>query len=334
MNSKTAEKGRLGLDVGTSRIVAASRADGDYQFRSHLNAFVTMPLTQMAARTLAKEGVLHAVEGNEIIIYGNEAERFADLFHLETRRPMSGGIINPDEPQALALVRRLLEALGAGGGENSYRICYSVPAAPLGRDAVVTYHETALGDLLSDMGHQARPINEGLAVIYSELEDTNYTGIGISFGGGLCNVCLAYLSAPLFSFSVAKAGDFIDSSAAAVTNELATRVRIVKEKSFGFNGNLTDKVRQAIQIYYQDMIQEVIEELHKAFSDVRNVPKLGRAVPLVLSGGSALAGGFRERFEAELKKRPLPVPIAEVRLAADPLNATARGALVAALAEM
>ncbi|HSW50768.1 MAG TPA: hypothetical protein VLH09_11365, partial [Bryobacteraceae bacterium] len=167
-----------------------------------------------------------------------------------------------------------------------------------------------------------------------ELEHSNYTGIGISCGGGLCNVALAYLSAPLFSFSVPKAGDYVDSSAAAVTNEVATRVRIVKETSFGFNGHYADKVQQALSIYYQEMIQTLIEGLRKAFSDTRNVPKIGRPVPIVLSGGSVLAGGFRDKFEKALREEPLPVQISDIRIAAEPLNATAKGALVAALTEM
>jgi len=323
----------IGLDAGTSRIVVARRVEGEYQFRSHLNAFVAVPFTQMAARTLEKESVLHVAQGQDILIYGNESERFADLFHLEARRPMSGGILNPAEPESLPLIRRILQALGANGDE-SRRVCFSVPAAPLGSESTVTFHEAALRELLTELGHEAKGINEGLAVIYSELEDSNYTGIGISFGGGLCNVCLAYLSAPLFSFSIPKAGDFIDSSAAAVTNELATRVRIVKETSFAFNGHFQEKIQQALSVYYTDMIQAVVDGLHRAFSDALNVPKLGRAVPIVLSGGSVLAGGFRERFEKALADRPLPLPISEVRLAAEPLNATAKGALVAALAEM
>ncbi|MCC7175382.1 MAG: hypothetical protein IT159_09310 [Bryobacterales bacterium] len=324
---------RIGLDPGTSRIVVARRVEGEYQCQSHLNAFVAVPLTQMAARTLKKEGVLHMEQGAELLVYGNESERFADLFHLEARRPMRGGVLNPGEPEGIPLIRRILEALGAGGDEPR-RVCFSVPASPLGEESTVTFHEAALKELLAELGHEARAINEGLAVIYSELEDSNYTGIGISFGGGLCNVCLAYLSAPLLSFSISKAGDFIDSSAAAVTNELATRVRIVKESSFGFNGHFAEKIQQALGIYYMDMIQAVVDGLHNAFSNALNVPKLGRAIPIVLSGGSALASGFRERFEKALADRPLPIPISEVRLAAEPLSATAKGALVAALAEM
>ena len=84
--------------------------------------------------------------------------------------------------------------------------------------------EATLRQMFSDMKYPVQVINEGLALVYSELEDTNYTGIGISCGGGLCNVCLAYLSVPVLSFSIAKAGDFIDASAAAVTGERANRI--------------------------------------------------------------------------------------------------------------
>jgi len=333
MKNKSTAGSAIGLDVGTSRIVAASRAEGEFQFRSQLNAFVSLPFSQMTARTLQKEGILHVVQEPSLLVYGNESERFADLFHLEARRPMSGGVLNPAEPEALPLIRRIFQALGAGDGEPR-RVCFSVPAPPLGSEATVTYHEAALRELLEEIGHETRGINEGLAVVYAELEDTNYTGIGVSFGGGLCNVSLAYLSTPLFSFSVPKAGDFIDANAAAVTNETATRVRIVKETAFHFNGHFADKIHQALGIYYADVIQGVVAGLHQAFSNALNVPKLGRAIPIVLSGGSTLAEGFRDRFEKALKERPLPVAISEVRPAAEPLNTTAKGALVAALAEM
>ena len=334
MKNKSNPSSTIGLDVGTSRIVAASRPDQEYVFRSHLNAFVAVPHTKMTARTLKKEGIPHLVKDSEILIYGNESERFADLFHLEARRPMSGGMLNPGEPESLDLIRRIFEALGTAGEGEGQRVCYSVPAPPLGGESKVTYHEAVLDELLGEMGHEATSVNEGMAVIYSELEDSNYTGIGISCGGGLCNVALAYLSAPLFSFSVPKAGDFVDSSVAAVTSEVATRVRIVKETSFGFNEHYADKLQQALSIYYLDMIQALIGGLHKAFSNTLNVPKIGRPIPIVLSGGSVLAGGFRDRFEKELRENPLPVQISEVRLAAEPLNATAKGALVAALTEM
>jgi len=38
------------------------------------------------------------VENGEIVIYGNESERFANLFHLDTRRPMTRGCSIPKKP--------------------------------------------------------------------------------------------------------------------------------------------------------------------------------------------------------------------------------------------
>jgi hypothetical protein len=53
----------------------------------------------------------------------------------------------------------------------------------------------------------------------------------------------------------------------------------------------------------------------------------------VIAGGSAKPRGFKELFERALKGRSLPFEISGVRLAGDPLTATARGALIAAMYE-
>src|ERR1035438_9940358 len=206
--------------------------------------------------------------------------------------------------------------------------------SPLGAEENLTYHEVTLRQVLTEMGYQVKSINEGLAVIYSELESTNYTGIGISCGGGLCNVCVAYLSVPVMSFSIPKAGDYIDTNAASVTGELANRVRIAKEDSFHFNGFHADKLLQVLGVYYDEMIQSLVQGIKQAFSISRNLPKQKRPLPVVLSGGTALPEGFRDRFEKTFKEANLPIPTSEIRMAADPLHTSAKGALVAALADL
>src|SRR5260370_32157631 len=102
---------------------------------------------------------------------------------------------------------------------------------------------------MAGMGYGLQSMNEGLAVVYGELESTNYTGIGVSCGGGLCNVCFAYLSVPILSFSMPKAGDFIDASAASVIGERFNRRRILKEQSFFLNGHFDDKFKQTTRVY-------------------------------------------------------------------------------------
>jgi len=324
----------IGLDLGTSRIVTARQSGEAFTYAAELNAFLPLPYSKLTQAALEKENVPHRVDGARMVVYGNESERFANMFHMETRRPMTNGVLNPDEPEAIGVMQQIVERLIPENERAGTRLCFSLPGAPIGAPNDLTYHEKTLRQVLGNMGFEVACVNEGLAVVLADLEDTNFTGIGISCGGGMCNVSLSYLSMPVFSFSVPKGGDFIDRSAASVAGEGATRIRAMKEEKFHFNGYFADKVNQALTVYYEDMIQAVIAGLTSILAEARNVPRLDRAIPIVIAGGSASPKGFRERFETLLAKTPLPIAISEIRMSGDPMNATAKGALVSALAEM
>lgn len=81
----------LGLDVGTSRIVVARSMDksDQTQYESQLNAFITMPYSKLAESLLAREGVFHEVFDGELVVTGNDAQRFAEVFHAEPRHRLS-----------------------------------------------------------------------------------------------------------------------------------------------------------------------------------------------------------------------------------------------------
>jgi len=321
----------VGLDVGTSRIVAARKKGQGYKFDSQLNAFLTLPYSKLAASILQKENVFHDVQGDEIVVAGNDAEKFAEVFHVDVRRPMANGVLNPAEPHSLPVVRRIITKLIGKAGAEGQKIFFSVPAPSAAGDPGLTYHAASIGQILTELKYIATPIEEGLSVVFGELSNSNYSGIAISCGSGLCNVCLAALAVPVISFSIPKAGDYIDAQAALVTGELATRMRVQKEQSCVLNGLSGDRVNNALTIYYREMIMNLVENLRAQVSSTRRLPKFDRSVPLVVSGGTAMPKGFLEQFSAALNASDFPISLSEIRLSADPLNSTARGALMAAL---
>ncbi len=321
----------LGLDVGTSRIVVARSVDKKYEFDSQLNAFLTLPYSKLAESLLIREEVFHEVDGDEIVVAGNDAQKFAEVFHVETRRPMLRGVLNPQEPHSLAVLRRIITRLVGKAGSEGRKIVFSIPAPSHAGDESIAYHTASIKQILTELGYDARPIDEGLSVVFGEMGASNYTGIGISCGSGLCNVCLAVLSVPVINFSVNKAGDFIDAQSSAVTGELATRLRVQKERNFKLNGLAGDRVANALTVYYDDMIHTLATTLRSTISSTQRLPKLDQSVPVVLSGGTAMPKGFLERFTAALRTEDFPVRISQVRVSDDPLNSTARGALMAAL---
>jgi len=97
------------------------------------------------------------------------------------------------------------------------------------------------------------------------------------------------------------------------------------------NGHFESKLQEVLSVYYDDMIESVVSGMQNAFQRARNLPNLIRPIPLVLSGGTAVPKGFKERFEKILRAGDFPVELSEIRMAADPLNTTAKGALIAAL---
>ena len=324
----------LGLDVGTSKVVASRRSGREIQCAVQLNAFIPLKWSPFTEKTIqAQTDIAYYRDGDEIVVFGSATERFANMFNAEARRPMADGLLNPAEKQAWPVVEALLQTIVPKAKTAGEILAFSVPAAVAGKEAELVYHEATLRKYFQSLGYRGIAINEGLAVIFSELEDQSFTGIGISCGGGMCNATLAYLSIPSIMFSIAKGGDFIDRSVGAVVGEHATRVRVTKEEGLDLSRTPRDKFEKALHIYYEDLVESLVAGLSQAISSAEKLPRTDRPLPIVLSGGTAKPRGFKELFERTMRSHPLPVKIAEVRLASDPLTATARGALIAAMYE-
>ena len=226
----TSQQAVKGLDLGTSRIVLATLNGENVNFTPQLNAFVDIPYSKMTEQMLARENILHQVEGAHIYAYGNRADEFAKFLDGDTRRPMQSGLLNPAEPKNLQMIELLLGRL-CGKASEGEKLCLSIPSAPPEHGSDLIFHERSVQGIFEKLGYQAQSVNEGLAIVYSELKDANFTGIGMSFGGGMCNICLAYLGLPVLTVATTRAGDYIDHSAASVTGETPTTVRLHKENA-------------------------------------------------------------------------------------------------------
>ena len=322
-----------GIDVGTSKVVAARKRAKGIETASQLNAFIPIPYSRFTETILGQNDISYFREGDELVVFATATEKFANMFNAEVRRPMSDGLINPREKMALPVLEAIIQSLLPKAKTQGEILAFSVPAAPPGKEAELTYHEATLRRHFEGMGYKAVAINEGLAVVFSELEDNNFTGIGLSCGGGMCNGTLAFLSIPSIMFSIAKGGDYIDHAVGSVVGESATRIKVIKEEGINLGRAPRDKIEKALHIYYEDLVESLVEALRRAMSRAEKMPKTDRPLPIVIAGGSAKPRGFKELFERALKGHSLPVEISGVRLAGDPLTATARGALIAAMYE-
>jgi len=321
-----------GLDVGTMNIVSARQEGNETVFVQQRNSFVEIDYSDMAERMLSRSEVLHIRKGDDVYVVGDDALNFANIFNQETRRPMQHGILSNQEQSAIPMIKLIIDQVAGDPEHPGERIYYSTPADPIDSDLSTLYHQKTLESFLSDSGYDPEPINEGMAVIYSELADQNFTGLGISFGAGMTNVCLAYYAVPVMTFSIARGGDWVDEQAAQATGETVDKVTSIKEDDFELDFQ-TDAggVEGALAIYYENLLDYVIENIAKEV-DEEDVEE-GLDVPVVVTGGTASPDGFEELFEDHLDSASIPFSISDVSRADETLYSVARGALVAARTE-
>ncbi|MFB6086927.1 MAG: hypothetical protein ABEJ85_00270, partial [Haloarculaceae archaeon] len=262
----------------------------------------------------------------------DDALNFANIFNTETRRPMQHGILSSDEQSAIPMIKLIIEQVVGEPDSRNERLFFSTPADPIDSDLSTLYHQKTLESILDDKGYDPEPINEGMAVIYSELADNDFTGLGISFGAGMTNVCLAYYAVPVMRFSIARGGDWIDEQAAQATGTPVDKVTATKEDDFALDFR-TDVggVEGALSIYYDNLLDYVIENIQRE-TDEEDVEE-GLDVPVVVTGGTSRPDGFEELFEERLAEAEIPFSISGVQRAVDPMYSVASGALVAARSE-
>jgi hypothetical protein len=321
-----------GLDVGTMNIIS-SRPEGDgTTFVQQRNSFVEIEYSDMAEQMLSRSEVLHIRKDDKVYVVGDDALNFANIFNKETRRPMEQGILSSEEASAIPMIKLITEQVVGTPDEQGEKIFFSSPADPIDSDLSTLYHQKTLESMLSDTGFDPEPINEGMAVIYSELADNNFSGLGVSFGAGMTNICLAYYAVPVMKFSIARGGDWIDRQAAQATGTPVDKVTSIKEDDFALDFT-TDVggVEGALSIYYENLLDYVIEMISQEV-DEEDVEE-GLDVPVVVTGGTSSPEGFEELFAQHLEDVDIPFSISDVQSVDDPLYSVARGALVAARSE-
>ena len=331
LESKAVTRKAYGIDIGTSRIVSVKQ-DGSIGPDSvdQLNAFISVPETKFLKDMLVKNNMAHTRIRDEIAVLGYDALQFANIFNSEVRRPMQKGLITPEEIYAIPIMKEIINLVVPRSAEVAVPLCFSVPAPEVGFESDLVFHEGILKKYLMGLGYKAKSISEGMAVVLSELANDNFTGIGISMGAGMCNVCFSFLSVPVIVFSISRGGDDIDTSVARMMHETVNRVRVIKEESLDFTRTPKNNLENALIIYYEDLIMTLLNTLSGTLSQAEKLPRLNQSIPIVLAGGTCMPNGFKMRFEQLLKEVKMPMAISSVRMAHDPLKTTAMGALVSA----
>lgn len=328
----------IGLDVGTSFLITAKEAGNGIEYKEFRDAFYRIrPPTPFAGKMLEKGlanlSYFKDTDGSFVIV-GQDAINKAIERNQSASRPLFRGVISPREPDARRVLKFILSELVGKPSEKDEVLIYSVPAEPVDQSDEnfnTGYHEDCLKQDLGELGWKATALNEAEAICYSELGDDEYTGICLSFGAGMVNVCVMSSGDPVIKFSTTKSGDWIDRMAAQSTGQTDSVVQVEKENGvFTIGEENSNPILSAVSAYYVRLVDYTVQHLASRLSKSADLPKFTAPIPVVVSGGTSRAKGFVEAFRKRLAEVNFPVQIKDVRPAADQLRAVARGCMLAA----
>lgn len=331
--TKKGTKKGCGLDAGTMNLVAARQGAKGIETKRIRDAFLDLP--PESKKMLKLSGVSYVEKEDELLILGDAALETANIFGREARRPLQAGLVAAGEMDALEVLGLLVRNVLGEPKEEGEACYFSVPAAPIDQpDKDVIYHQGVFERIIEECGYTAYASNEAMGIIYSETSKDGFSGIAISFGSGMTNVALSVNTIEGLSFSVARGGDWIDHGASKAVGSTQARICAIKEQGV----NLMDpqgREQEAISFYYKNLIEYTLDMIAKQFRTIQGQFALPRPIPLIVSGGTSLAGGFMELFEKvfKKKKRKFPIEVSEIRCASDQLNAVSYGMLIQAMQE-
>lgn len=324
----------VGLDVGTMNLVCARQGSkGKIETKRLRDAFLDLPLS---SKKLLKLSGADFVERNEqILIIGDAALEMANMFGREPRRPLHKGLVSSADIDALEVVAYMIETLLGKPTKEKEHCFYSIPASPIDNpNKDVIYHKRLFERVISDCGYVPVASNEAMAIIYSQTAQENFSGLALSFGSGMTNIALSNLAIECLSFSVEHGGDWIDQGASRSIGTTSANVCSVKENGFDLL-NPKGRVQEALSFYYKELIEYVLDNVAREFQKKSLAMSIQKPLPIVVSGGTSLAGNFLEFFGEVFDKKAnrFPFEVSEIRHADDPLNAVANGLLIQAMQE-
>ena len=331
----------VGVDVGTSNIVVARQAeDGTFVNRFHRDMLYPLDASEEAIDLLERSDYLYVQVGTKYYIVGEDELRLVNAIGKgEVIRPMKDGILNPNLKESSELLFYIIKAVVGDPIIPNEPLRFSVPANPVDRDLDNLFHQMVLTDFFTQMGYDAKPVNEAMSVVYdcnpvtkTDEGDMPLTGIGISCGGGMTNIALCLKGMSLNAFSITKSGDYIDEQASKVTGLQQSKVIKKKEKFLDLGVNdMSDKVLAALRIYYKETVNRIIFNMTKEFRDKDS--EFDGELEIVVAGGTSMPKGYCDLFKECLDKSDFPFTVYNVRHSKTPFYSVSQGSCIRAQAD-
>lgn len=331
----------IGLDLGSTEF-RSIRQEGHRLIVRKVPAVYCITRDESAQRRLLEQtGIPYSQADGALLVLGSSAFEFSQLMHC----PLIPVIMNGDLPWQDPVGRQVCTALvesvlphssGKSFAGQNQTCVLTLPPAVAKRNFEQDHF---LSQILTLKGFQTKVMNQASAVVLSELQNYEFSGVSVVVGAESVSISLCQYGKPIFE-------GFFGHGFQAIKDRFAsTRHRYLWDtqgnryldvqgvESWLQTGNISLSAPKSGDELW------LAERCSQLMSDARNalLPELirftkpasfTRPIPLIVGGGAANIEGFSSLVQQSLQARGLSLKIGETLRATQKALSVARGLFI------
>lgn len=308
----------IGLDLGTTQFRSLRIAGGELIGRQCRAVYVALLDTASHRRLLEQSGAKFASCGDDLVLFGDVALEWADILNLTIIPLLSGGRVPQSDPVARQILTLMVDAVLPPAERLGDVCCLTVPGGYDINQVELPYDVRFFQQLVALRGYQPKLISPGQAVVLAELATASFSGIGISFGAGNCQIGVVHCGRELASCSFSE----------CVVDHSADRMEPTVSNT-GHESIPADRMLRAARD--QVLVRGLTETLTAArdeFDKQGVIRWLAQPTHVVCTGRPTIEPGFAQLFAQVWSSLDWPMKVAQLRVATDAIYSIARGCLI------
>ena len=327
------------VDFGTWQIKSLSRAGGRLIARGIRPVYSLLPGNEQWRTLLERLEIPHGTSDSELTVMGDQAAELQWLCRVPYVSLLQDGCVPRGDGASRQMLAALVDCVLPKALRPGEVCCITLP----GMAYSVRRGDNPELDLLSNLvelrGYVPRVISAGSAAVLAEGADSDFSGIGLSFGATTCDASLVRKGVELAHVAVPIGGEWIDEQLAEGESDYVWDAEGVcyldKSKSnrwkHSFTGSLMEPCNEK-ELFFRDlnlqMISDAVLAAAEKFSRTEILSEFSGPIDMICSGGSVNTNGF-EGLMSEFLENGVSLPFAagKCRFSED-TYATARGCLV------
>jgi len=190
----------IGLDLGTTLFRSIRSTGTELVGRQCGAVYIVLADTASHRRLLEQSGVRFATCGNDLVLFGQPAIEWADILNLPVISLLPDGRVPQSDPVARQILALMVDAVLPPAEQIGDVCCLTVPGGHDISRHDLPYDVRFFQQLVALRGYEPKLMTAGLAVVLAELSAASFSGIGISFGAGSCQVGVVHCGRELANF--------------------------------------------------------------------------------------------------------------------------------------